>query len=90
MYIGSCDGNLYDNRGDSCSFRIDCPEPGCYQNLQSWREFFHLDEHSSQAKIEADFDVETGRLEISVEGNMPECRRVKEYRDKLFAEEKVK
>ncbi len=59
------DGQLFDASDDSCSFEIANPAPGCRQNLVGWQRYFGLDQHSTQAKIKAVFDVKTGRLEWS-------------------------
>ena len=67
------DGNLFDAADDSCSFNIAHPEPGCHQDLAGWREFFGLDLHSTQARIEASFDPETCKLQWKADGPMPVC-----------------
>ncbi len=70
------DGQLFDVGDDSCSFEIANPAPGFRQNLAGWQRYFGLDQHSTQAKIKAVFDVETGRLEWSAEGSLPETQPV--------------
>jgi hypothetical protein len=70
------DGNLYDIRNDRGSFLINYPEPVVWQNLAGWQEFFGFDTHSTQARITADFDIETCTLEISIDGDIPECQNL--------------
>jgi hypothetical protein len=65
------DGNLFDSRDDSCSFHIVFPAPGNYQKLASWQRYFGLDVHSAQARLNAEFDVETLTLTWQVEGEIP-------------------
>lgn len=66
-----CDGNLYDIRDDNCSFQIAFPAPGCLQNLAGWEKYFKLDSNSTQATIEARFDVESGDLHWQTDGPLP-------------------
>lgn len=68
------DGNLFDQRYDDCSFYIGYPLPGTFQNLAGWREFFGLDAHSSEARVEAEFDVETLTLRWRIQGALPTCQ----------------
>jgi hypothetical protein len=65
------DGNCYDEAGDSCSFAIELPAPGCLQNLAGWQEFFGLDTHSTQGKMEATFDAQTSRLQWRCDAPLP-------------------
>ncbi len=74
----SSDGNLFDEAHDAASFRIDYPLPQTFQNLQGWREYYGLDVHSSQGRIEADFDPETLTLRWKVDGLLPACQDVGE------------
>lgn len=74
-YENFIDGNLYDSRDDRGGpFLLNYPEPPNWQNLAGWQEFFGFDKHSTQARITADFDIETCILEISIEGKTPECQ----------------
>lgn len=68
-----CDGNLYDAADDAVSFKLANPSPAARQNLAGWQRYFGLDEHSTQARIEADFDIEHGRLTWKIEGDLPGC-----------------
>ena len=70
------DGNLFHAANDDCSFQIAYPEPGCHQNLVSWQEYFGLDTHSTQARLEFEFNVETLVLKWNVQGDVPECQSV--------------
>jgi hypothetical protein len=65
------DGNLFDAHGDGCSFEIAHPAPGCLQNLAGWQKYFGLDRHSTQARVEAEFDVATGELAWRADGPLP-------------------
>ena len=68
------DGNLYDAADSEYSFTVRTPEPACLQNLAGWREFFGLDEHSSEATVEAEFDADSLALSWRIEGETPLCR----------------
>lgn len=65
------DQNLFDIRNDNCSFHIAFPPPDNYQKLESWQKYFNLDTHSAQARVTADFNVETLTLTWKVEGDLP-------------------
>lgn len=66
-----CDGNLYHQNDDDCCFQILLPEPGNFQNLAGWQEFFGFDHHSQQAKIDATFDADTLSLRLSSDSFEP-------------------
>lgn len=69
-----CDGNLYHQGDDDCCFQVLLPEPGNFQNLAGWQEFFDFDRHSRQAKVDAAFDADTLALRLAVDGkNTPAC-----------------
>jgi len=68
------DGNLFDAADASCSFGINYPEPSCYQDLAGWRDYFGLDVHSTQVRVEADFEPESLTLKWCVEGEEPVCQ----------------
>ena len=70
------DGNLYDIKNDAGSFVLVYPEPYTFQNLNGWQDFFGFDKHSTQAKLITNFDPETCLLEISIEGDTPECQNL--------------
>ncbi len=67
------DGNVYDVSDDNCSFILMYPEPSILQNLAGWQNFFKLDTHSKQVKIQADFDNIKCLLNVTIEGILPEC-----------------
>ena len=67
----AADGNLYDARTDATSFCIEFPAPQVLLDLAGWQEHFGFDKHSSQAKLEAEFDPETCELTLTVEGEIP-------------------
>ena len=76
-YENMIDGNLYDSRDDQRGpFLLNYPEPPKWQNLAGWKEYFSFDRNSRQAAITADFDPETCTLEISIEGEIPECQNL--------------
>jgi hypothetical protein len=70
------DGNLYDIKNDVGSFLLVYPEPYTFQNLNGWQEFFSFDKHSTQATLITKFDPETCLMEISIEGEIPECQNL--------------
>jgi hypothetical protein len=70
------DGNLFDAADNGTSFCIRHPEPPARQNLAGWQTYYDLDRNSTQATIEADFDVEALRLAFRMEGDAPQCRGV--------------
>lgn len=72
----ACDGNLYDVTDDNCAFEIVHPAPSCLQNLAGWQRFFALDRHSTQARLTAAFDIETGTLHWQADGPLPEPQPV--------------
>ena len=61
---------------DLGSFEIAFPAPGCYQNLAGWQRYFGLDLHSTQARLTAEFDTETGKLHWSADGPLPTTQPV--------------
>jgi hypothetical protein len=63
-----CDGNLYHSGDDDCCFQVLLPEPGNFQNLAGWQDFFEFDRHSRQAKVDATLDADTLTLRLKVEG----------------------
>jgi hypothetical protein len=65
------DGNLFDARGDAVSFCIRYPDPETRLDLDAWQRYYGLDEHSTQARIEAEFDPDEGALTWKVEGGAP-------------------
>lgn len=75
------DGNLFDQRDDGTSLCIEYPEPQALVNLSAWQEYYGFDRNSKNARIEADFDPETLKLILTVEGEAPECRPVLELHD---------
>ena len=70
------DGNLFDERDDAASLCIRYPEPEAMLNLAAWRDYYGLDEHGAQARLEADFDPESLELTWSADGELPGCRPV--------------
>ncbi len=70
------DGNLFDAANDPCSLELGHPAPGSLQNLASWQRYFNLDIHSTQAEIEAAFDVATLCLTWRLRGPAPQCQPV--------------
>jgi hypothetical protein len=70
------DGNLYDKKNDRGSFILVYPEPWTFQNLAGWKDFFGFDKHSTQAGIEADFDIKTGKLVVKIDGDLPKCQNL--------------
>ena len=76
-YENMIDGNLYDSRDDQRgSFLLNYPRPPTWQNLAGWQEYFGFDRHSAQAGLTANFDPETCTLEITIEGDIPECQNL--------------
>jgi len=76
IYLGRAeenvsDGNLFDAGSDSRSLSIRYPEPEAVLNLAAWQEYYGLDTHSTQARLQAAFDVENGELTWQVEGESP-------------------
>ena len=65
------DGNLFDARNDPTSFSIQFPAPEALQNLAGWQEHYSLDQHSTQARLGAQFDPENCELTLTVEGVVP-------------------
>jgi len=72
------DGNLFDQRNDVTSLCVEYPEPQALVNLSAWQEYYGLDKNSQHAQIQADFDPETLKLSLTVDGDLPECRPVTE------------
>lgn len=72
----ACDGNLYDSTNDACSFHIAHPAPPIWQNLAGWQRYFNLDLHSTRARLEATFDIDTGELTWKADGALPKMQRV--------------
>ena len=70
------DGNLYDKKNDRGSFILVYPEPWTFQNLAGWKDFFGFDKHSTQAGIEADFDIKTGKLVVKIDGDLPKLQNL--------------
>jgi len=70
------DGNLFDSRFDSTSFCLRFPEPQAILDLAGWQEYYGLDAHSTQARIEASFDPGTLELTWKVDGDLPACQIV--------------
>jgi len=70
------DGNLFDAAFDSASFGIRYLDPEPTVDLAAWQQFFGLDTHSTQARMEADFDPETLVLTWTVAGTVPVCQPV--------------
>lgn len=69
-----CDGNLYHSGDDDCCFQVLLPEPGNFQSLAGWQEFFEFDRNSRQARIDASFDADTLVLRLDVAGKIePDC-----------------
>lgn len=76
IYLGRAeenvsDGNLFDTGSDPRSLCIRYPEPEAVLNLAAWQEYYGLDTHSTQARIQAAFDVGSGELTWQVEGESP-------------------
>jgi len=78
------DGNLFGS-GESPEFQVDYPEPRATLNLAGWREYYGQDRASTQAAIEADFDVERLVLTLSIAGDLPVCPPVPELHDRRAA-----
>jgi len=74
-------GNLFDAHDDNVSLCIEYPEPCAMLNLSGWQEFYGLDSNSRQARLDADFDLETLVLTLTVEGEMSVCTPVEELHD---------
>jgi len=72
------DGNLFDQRDDATSLCVEYPEPQALVNLSAWQRYYGLDKNSRHARIEADFDPETLKLSLTVDGELPECAPVAE------------
>ena len=70
------DGNLFDADNDRASFAVRYLVPEPFVDLAAWQEYFGFDVHSTQAQIEADFDVETLGLTWKIDGPLPECQLV--------------
>lgn len=86
IYLGRreenvCDGNLYDAGNDHCAFQLAHPAPSTLQNLDGWQRYFNLDIHSTQARLDAGFDFETGELRWHADGPLPEMHSVAEVPD---------
>ena len=76
IYLGRAeenvsDGNLFDAGSDPRSLCIRYPDPEAVLNLAAWQEYYGLDTHSTQARLQAAFDVENGELTWQVEGESP-------------------
>jgi len=65
------DGNLFDTTSDEAAYLIRYPDPQALLNLAGWREYYGLDEHSTQARIEAKFSVERAKLSWKACGDLP-------------------
>lgn len=76
LLVNTIDGNTYDISNDSFSFILQYPSPLSYQNLDGWQKYLGLDSHSTQAKIEASFDIETCTLKLKIEGRLPENQKI--------------
>ena len=72
------DGNVFDQRDDELSLCIEYPAPESPVDLSAWQTYFGLDMNSRQTRIEADFDPETLKLTLTVDGEMPPCKPVAE------------
>ena len=70
------DGNLFDLFDDNCSFELAYPAPGCYQNLAGWQHYFHQDLHSTQARLTAEFELESGTLHWHTDDPLPVTQSV--------------
>jgi hypothetical protein len=70
------DGNLFDQRNDTTSLCVEYPEPQALVDLAAWQDYYEFDKNSIQTQIAADFDPETLKLTITLEGEMPECELV--------------
>jgi hypothetical protein len=73
------DGNLFQEtsrHSERAGLCLLYPEPKALMNLEGWRDYFRLDEHSTAAKIRAEFNPDTLVLTCRVEGPMPVCRVV--------------
>ena len=68
------DGNVYGVSPGPFGFgagpylRVKFPEPPEWDNLQSWREQRHWDEHGATAEIDAELDPDTLQLTFSAKG----------------------
>jgi len=76
IYLGraadnTSDGNLFDSRDDAVSLCVRYPDPEALLDLDGWQRYYGLDTHSSQARIEAEFDPDQGNLTWGVEGTLP-------------------
>ncbi len=65
------DGNLFDARDAWMSHLVEFPEPRAMLTLEAWQEYMGLDAASREATLSMDFDPETLRLTVEVEGEMP-------------------
>jgi hypothetical protein len=64
------DRNIYDINNDNFSFALQYPSPMSYQNLSGWQEYFRLDTLSTQAVIDASFDLESNVLTLQIKGEV--------------------
>ena len=67
------DGNLFDAAVEKAPFGIRYLAPEPLVNLSAWQEFFGFDTHSTQARIEAEFDPDTLTLVWRIDGELPTC-----------------
>lgn len=77
LFENTIDGNIYDKSNDNFSFILQYPSPMSYQNLAGWQKYLGLDTHSTQAEIEAAFDIETCILKLKIKGKLSENQEIK-------------
>jgi hypothetical protein len=75
------DNNLFDSRDDATSLCIEYPAPQALVNLSAWQDYYWLDSNSKQAQIEANFDPETLKLTLKIDGETPKCKPIEELHD---------
>jgi len=77
----SSDGNLFDIANGAASLCIRYPDPEVLVNLEGWAEYYGLDTHAAQAKMDAEFCPESLELTFEADGEMPECQVVEAMQD---------
>jgi len=70
------DGNLFDIGSDAVSLCVRYPDPEALLNLDAWQRYYGLDLHSAQARVEAEFDPDTGTLAWQIDGDLPAAQPV--------------
>lgn len=76
------DGNLFHQPDDGTSLCVEFPEPQSPVNLSAWQEYFGFDKNSRNVIIEAEFDPESLKLTLKIDGEIPGCKPVLELHDR--------